>query len=568
MDSHLFWNISLLLRDRFPIRDPKQTMFGLCVFTVPFILKREGKLFERQFTSYADDLSYCFDNLMEFSSLEVKAIFKRSFAVGSVRNDAYTYIKTLFLEDKEERVDEINLMNDLARTLIPKYSPSYFGSRISEPLAAWLTENRADADGKLNACCPFNSLYSGENDLAKNCLVQGIEMSDDPIAYKTLLNLVTHRDISYVIKPLGESWLRESDSYDVGFTLPPMGLKLNVAGSQMAGESLVIQKMLSAVKGRFVVFVHTGYLFSGGAVQDFRKRITDNGRLKAVIALPARMCPYTSLNLAALLFESEDKRNDRIMMADLAALKFWDNNSAFKTDLNDAGLKQLTEVLHNECDASREISHEDIAANKYILDPGKYIISQDVEDAIAKVNQGTVRLGEIATVYRVQATRSAEEGEPFFEVSVADIDKHGFFTVPEKIVRIDDSREIKNRLKPNDIILSIKGSIGRTALIDESHPMNLTAGQSFVIIRIKDPEKWPAEFVFKQLKSREMSAYINHSSSGNIIKMLSTEDLKNLLLIEPTPERVRRYKRELEEQRSIVKQIAELREKLESLEHI
>ena len=86
-----------------------------------------------------------------------------------------------------------------------------------------------------------------------------------------------------------------------------------------------------------------------------------------------------------------------------------------------------------------------------------------------------------------------------------------------------------------------------------------------MILRVKD-KKWPAEYVFRQLKSPAMKLFIQRNTTGSTIPSLKIGILKDLLLVSPTKESVKIQSEKHAKQIEKFKKIKELQREINELE--
>lgn len=78
---------------------------------------------------------------------------------------------------------------------------------------------------------------------------------------------------------------------------------------------LAVRHILARTKGRAVVAVPNGLLFSPGAERSLREELLAKKQIEAVIALPAALLPNTALPFSLLILNRE-KANDEIVFVD------------------------------------------------------------------------------------------------------------------------------------------------------------------------------------------------------------------------------------------------------------
>jgi type I restriction-modification system DNA methylase subunit len=355
-----------------------------------------------------------------------------------------------------------------------------------------------------------------------------------------------------------------TETYDAGFSFPPFAWRIK---NENNGENLILKDMLNNITGRFALIFYLGFTFQAGSSEMLRKQIITEKRLKAIVELPGGFVPYTNVTSVVMFFDKTDDSQDSVMVMSLSddTCKDKDNSNRYRTVLNDYAVSILNKGLH--CEESlfcKKVSFTEIEKNEFCLSPSRYILSAEEQAAKQQIIKGDTKLCDIATFHRVQAIRPENKGNTYYEVNASSINAMGFIDNPEKqICLTNENAASKNTLKKNDIVFAIKGSVGKVGFVAEDHD-NWLINQSFVIIRITNP-KWPAEYVFRQLKSTAMKLYIQSKTIGSVIPSLTIGELKNLPLVSPTEERVKeqltKHKRQLE----IIQNIDKLKKELNNL---
>lgn len=120
-------------------------------------------------------------------------------------------------------------------------------------------------------------------------------------------------------------------------------------------------------------------------------------------------------------------------------------------------------------------------------------------------------------------------------VKIESISSYGMFE-PEKFAHISDECNIalrRSQLKENDILFSIAGAIGRTAIVNKSIlPAN--TNQALAIIRLNNSEEYNLKFLRYQLASEVVLRQTERQKQGVAQLNLSLKDIGNLELSLPS----------------------------------
>ena len=125
--------------------------------------------------------------------------------------------------------------------------------------------------------------------------------------------------------------------------------------------------------------------------------------------------------------------------------------------------------------------------------------------------------------------------------------------VPKKYAKI--------RLKGGDILLSVRGSIGKAALVSKSFEGAIPSSQLVILRAFKDIVN--REYLFKALSSEVVQTQLDHMKTGAIISYVSITELRKLVVPLPNLRDQLRIVRKIKElERSRAKKTIE-REKIE-----
>lgn len=520
-------------------------------------LNKKNLLAERLTKSFSEDLNYCISHYSEFKVLN--GSIKEFDIYSSNDNDKlYREFKHQTYIQSETNEEEMTILELLDNSIFERRIYEQNAEKVlSTSIAKWLVND--SSNNKIY--CPFNNLIYVELALTNDNELISPNISTEHINARTMyyicngLKVPKHPVISF------EQFGSLQEPFDLGFSFPPLAIRVK---SENFGEYRIIKDMLNNVKGRFCIILALGFTFQSGPTEKLRKQILNEKRLKAVVELPSGLFASTSISTVALFFDKADENQDSINLISLTDDKCKNKatNGRNRIVLNDFAMDILNKGLNGEDTIfSKKVSLEEIANLKFILSPDRYILSPEEIVAQEQILKGDTKLSEIAEFLRVQAIKPDSSGETFYEVNAASINCMGFIdTIEKQFLLNKDNPATKNPLQKNDIIFAIKGSVGKVGFV-ATNPQNWLINQSFVIIRITDP-KWPAEFVFRQLKSSTMKLFIQSKTIGAVIPTLNMSELKDIPLISPTEELVNAQKEKHERQIELTKKIAMLQEEL------
>jgi type I restriction enzyme M protein len=360
--------------------------------------------------------------------------------------------------------------------------------------------------------------------------------------------------------------------FDHGLIAPPIGMRHKVG----AGDSLSTTEMLGARwaahigRLRNVVVVGNGLLFRTSSKDAaFKQELLCNYGLEAVVSLPRGGWAGSAIAVSALVFSGREQRQPR------HELRLIDASEPGSFDAH-----ALRKLLSGEGRDSRCVdrSFEELTESGFNLSVGRYVLDTDSRRS-RELLEGckTVSLTDIADVRRPQALPRDPQNENWImvrEAQLADI-RNGQLIPPSKFGRLPRSALPKIEsatLRPGDILLSIKGTIGKTALVTghvtgQSKLFPIVPGQSFVIIRLRqgsvidDPQ-----VLLGYLRSPVAQSLLQSISGGTRIANVAMGELKQMAVPIPSAEVQAKIVAEFDEWTKVQREIDELREKTKVME--
>jgi len=194
---------------------------------------------------------------------------------------------------------------------------------------------------------------------------------------------------------------------------------------------------------------------------------------------------------------------------------------------------------------------------KQIIEYDSLIKSRFVEMFGQDLKGKSIRLGDLAEVITKGTTPTTlgydfvDDGVNFIKVEC--ITETGKF-IKEKMLHINEECNEKlkrSKLKKDDILFSIAGAIGRTAIVtDDILPAN--TNQALSIIRLRKDVGLNVEFLNQVFKTDLVAEQIEKRINGVAQMNVSLADIGNLKIIRPTIERQNEFA-------SFVKQVDKLK---------
>lgn len=305
------------------------------------------------------------------------------------------------------------------------------------------------------------------------------------------------------------------------------------------------------IKGRFVTFLPTEITYSNKLIaKELRELFLNDRLLDKVISLPKYFTKFNSSPMVVLLFDT-NKTSDEITFIDLSfkECRNYELSAPQYNVLNKNAIEVLKSLLTDDQSTESSFSVNakisEIKSKDFVLNPSMYVNGPDINNYLANLSDAPLHLCDVASIYRAQICANNSEAEPmdtdeWYELNLADISETGLVHTISKSINIKRGhpQAIRNQLKKGDIVLSIKGSLGKVGIIREDRS-DFMAGQCFAVIRSKDKTLYPPELIFMQLKSKAIKHYIQKKTSGGSIKVLQKNELNNIPLFEFSEDRAK-----------------------------
>lgn len=374
------------------------------------------------------------------------------------------------------------------------------------------------------------------------------------------------------------------DLYDTSVVLPPFNMRRETQTddglgtdlpraitSEAAGVTLALARGQKAA----LCVVPPSFLFqTSKADQVFKEQAVRRFGLDTVMSLPRGVFGSSSIAAALLLFKpsavalDEGRRSQGVFIVNTQGE--WDH-----FELNPKGAIGLADLIerHKPTDISLTVPVDDLAANDFNLSVERYVLEPEARRMRELTARAvTVSLEDIAEFYRPQAIPGAKGAATasetgLVEVGVADIDEAGLVRSPVKHLAVTPDVALqarRARLEAGDVLLVIKGSVGKVGFIREM-PRGATwlASQSFVILRLRKHSPLSnSRVLFRFLASGLGQANIQSLRVGAYVPGLQMADVRRLSIIVPDLKTQEMIAREMDALFGLQDQIQQLRAEL------
>lgn len=262
---------------------------------------------------------------------------------------------------------------------------------------------------------------------------------------------------------------------------------------------------------------------------DIRKGILNDNLIECVITLPDNLYEKTSIGTEIIIF-NKNKSQDRInrvlfINASKYSYRLNRNQHTISTEGIDKILKCYRYGIEEES-FSRFVDLEKIKEHNYTLNPLEYLEF----DVLKNSFDNTVKLKDIAQITKgVQVLKEDLEElskQPnYYFLNVKDIE-NGRINYDETSMLTYKKKDwiSKFDIKPNDIILTSKGSTVKIAIVeDDFRPAFISGNLSKIRV---DPKKYSAYVLYEFMRSEVGTRMIEGLQTGTTIKLLNTSQLE------------------------------------------
>lgn len=313
-------------------------------------------------------------------------------------------------------------------------------------------------------------------------------------------------------------------------------------------ESLYIQSVIETVDDRALFILPQSFLYkTAGSDLELKQQMVSTGSIEAIVQLPERIMTNTFTAPVLMVINNREPQG-KVYMADLSASKAFGERGSDHYD-NDE-LLRLAESVDSKAKSANSTFAEiaEIENEQFNLSVSRYLVSS-IQSKLNHVftAEKVAKLGDVADIQRAQAIKTVDISKSdavvseFYEITPSDIGVNGYIEVPGKLIFVPKEqirRVDKQRVKPYDLLLVIKGGVGKVGRVPTDCRDNWIAGQSFVILRPQYDNEildW-SRFIYRYLSSGLAQALIKSRTVGASVKMIKMQDLADLAVVIPDEE--------------------------------
>lgn len=357
------------------------------------------------------------------------------------------------------------------------------------------------------------------------------------------------------------------DKFSASLAFPPLSARYErlIAGADQygrfpektaAGSVLTLRHLLAQTMRRIVVAVPNSLLFSSGAEKSMREHILKRGMVRAVIAMPDGMLDGATTGFAVLVLDPSGG-NQFVNFIDASAVNFQERVSKNQKKLK--GVQELVSLALNDDEGIERIENigamyikvavEDLCHNDSNLQVNRHILPASKKSLLiqlSKVQTFTMR-DLVATVRPLSpVVARAYSGKletrcEIFEVGALDLPAYGFISSPPRRIELPQSalQEFSAQfLRPNDIVLIVKGSVGKVGIVPNNVPAaganGWVVGQSGIVLRLKDFNRIDPSALYLLLRSPLGQALLAGVVSGATTPLIQLRELLSLKIPVPS----------------------------------
>jgi type I restriction-modification system DNA methylase subunit len=247
-------------------------------------------------------------------------------------------------------------------------------------------------------------------------------------------------------------------------------------------EAWAVHELVNRASKKAIFVVPPGLLFTKGQEQRLREHLVHHGgernELEAVITLPSGVMPQINVATAILVMNPRLETED-VRMVDLGVAK---RNIASADEIVRNG-KNLALGLEFDEGRARVVTRQDIIDNDCIFTPSRYI-RQPVD-----AGPNAIALEQVFDVVRPPVLEKVG-GAEVFELGIPDLGSwNQIERLPAKTTTIRTRGSVGYELKQGDVVLSVKGTVGKCGIVGCFEGAKLVVSQSCVALRVKG-ELW------------------------------------------------------------------------------
>jgi type I restriction enzyme M protein len=538
--------------------------------------------FSAEYIKYPEKVLNVFQALSASGGLMFKAFSNIPSVIGVnpyALRDALEVVSRLSATGVLENVDVLNLAEE--RFISPVGGYLNMPGEVADLMSAI-----ADIRSSDSVYTPWDSSFA---QLASRAAIKSRDVYYESILHSSipaLVSLLSTNEFEVSISnPILQPTAIEGGKprlFDITVAFPPFGMKYpadeirrdlfnRFPERTSIGSVLAVRHAMSQTKSKLVIAVQNSLLFSHGYEKELRKDLVEKGMIEAVIAMPNGLLSLTNIAFTILVINPKGGLNS-VKFINADSPEFYVGVARTRNDLrNIDGLLELIKSNKESTNCSIA-SNQVVLSNDAQLQVDRYVVS-DSRKRLEKQLSGLrkIQLGDIARTVRAIPLGSIES-KPIavMEIGAADLSQFGYIAPKGKTISVDENLAKRYEdcfLRPLDIVLIVKGSVGKIGIVPEDVPGpgngGWVAGQSAIVLRVH-PE-YCAQSLFVQLRSPMGQELLAGIVSGATIKLIQLRELMKLEVVQSTSDQDTKSREIIDSEERLEKQIQKIRTEQESL---
>lgn len=295
-------------------------------------------------------------------------------------------------------------------------------------------------------------------------------------------------------------------------------------------ETWAIQELSKRTGQKAVFLVPPSVLFSRGQEERLREHLLERNEggnaLQSIVALPSGVYPSSNIG-AAVVSVTPGRHNSEVLMVDLGLAK----RSSTNVDELVREFKDVALGLKDDPERACRVTPDAIRATDMSFTPSRYLQKR------VNVGPNAVALEDICEVLKAPVLSKDDDAVERVEVGIADTSTwKPVAEGPTKVARIKRRRGLPT-LEQGDLVVSIKGTIGKVALMGAIRLDTMVVSQTCLGLRIKQERRDTVspEFLLMYLRSPSGQTQLQGLQAGAAIQHISPQTLMNSFLV-PVPD--------------------------------
>ncbi|MBN8193804.1 N-6 DNA methylase [Bacillus sp. NTK074B] len=262
-----------------------------------------------------------------------------------------------------------------------------------------------------------------------------------------------------------------------------------------------------------------------------RRGVLEDDLIESIITLPDNLYEKSSIGTELIIFNKnkDENRKKKILLINASEYGYRLNKNQHAISLD--GINKVLEYYHlgiEEGHFSIFVDLEKIKEYNYTLNPREYLDF----DALKNTFERSISLKEVAEIVRgVQVSKGdferLSEHPTHYFLNVKDIDDGRiYYDDASRLTYKRDDWLGKYDIRPNDIILTSKGSTVKVAIVEDDCAQTFISG-NLTRIRV-DTSKYDPYVLYEFLQSEVGIKMIEGLQTGTTIKLLNTSQLERL----------------------------------------